>query len=191
MLSSAARRHTWDEWTANANPCQSSWVASLTTSLCQMWAGKCNIMLPLWQQEEWSSYKHQSHWAEQESPLYLGEEVNQGQGQGQDKDPTQETKLSLFHLTNWQPRPQSSLRQSSQPGYHPKQMLHALLASLIMSIKHPQNTGLLCYTTSWWPRQGKEGSNCTPNEPTSFMVLTISQLNVKRILPKIMTLVLE
>lgn len=109
---------------------QSSWVASLTTSLCQVWAAKCDITLPLWQQEEWSFYKHQGSWAEQESPLYLGEEVNQGQGQGQDKDPTQETKLSLFHLTNWQPRPQSSLRQSSQPGEHPKQMLHAL-ASVI------------------------------------------------------------
>lgn len=120
---------------------QSSWVASLTTSLCQVWAAKCDITLPLWQQEEWSFYKHQGSWAEQESPLYLGEEVNQGQGQGQDKDPTQEAKLSLFHLTNWQ-APKFSETVISAWRASKADATRACLSHKEMSIKHPQSIGL-------------------------------------------------
>lgn len=139
---------------------QSSWVASLTTSLCQEWAAKCDITLPLWQQEEWSFYKHQGSWVEQESPLYLGEEVSQGQGQGQDKDPTQETEsVSNDKLAAQAPKFSETVISA---WISSKADAHAL-ASVIKKCQWSTHRTLdLSNTTSWWPLQGKEsGQNVT------------------------------
>lgn len=56
--------------------------------------------------------------------LYLCKEGYQGQGESQDKDPVEETKRSLFQLTN---RPSQSL---SSLQHLPKQMV-TVLASVI------------------------------------------------------------
>ena len=144
---------------------------------------------------KWSFYKHQGRWAEQESPFHLCKEVNQGQGQGQDKDPTQETKPSLFHPTNRQSRPWSSLRHSdtviSAWISSKADGTHTCLSHKEISIEYRWTFDFKLPNFLVAPPR-KTVVKCTPSESASFIgLLTLSQLSVRKILVKTVTWVLE
>lgn len=95
-----------------------------------------------------------------EGPFISAKRCTKVRGQGQDTDPTQETTLSLFHLTNRQWRPRSSpwwQTQSFQPGYLPKQMVHTLASVIKKSQLSTTGHLTLSYTTFWCPSKKNSG----------------------------------
>lgn len=140
--------------------------------------GQHSLMWQLWQHEDDPFINIKA--AEQDREfLYLCKEVYQGQGQSRDKDPTEESKRSLFHLAHRQSRSQSSRR------HLPEHMVHALASVIKKSQLSTHRMPDFKLHNFLVPPPRKIVAKYTLNESTSFIgLLTVSQLNVRECLPK-------